>query len=59
MLNFDFSKKTLELFSPSHFVYKSVSYVTFYKLTKFRLLIAFTYRVIRQYVYYNCLLTRL
>ena len=65
MLNVNFSQKGLGLVSPPHFVYdfskkkKNVSRVTYYQLTKFHCLIAFTSRDIGQYVYYNCLLTRL
>ena len=63
MLNFDFSEKGLEIVSPPHFVYdfstKNVSHVIFDHFTKFNYLIAFTSWDIRQYVYCNCLLTRL
>ena len=38
---------------------KNVSHVAFYQVTKFHSLIAFTSWDIGQYVYYNCLLTRL
>ena len=48
MLNFNFSEKGLGLVSPPYFVYefskKNVSYATFYSLTKFHFLIAFTSR---------------
>ena len=63
MLNFNFSEKVLALVSPLHishiFFNKNASHVTFYYLTKFNCLIAFTSKDIGQYVYYNCLLTRL
>ena len=41
------------------FLKKNMSLVTFYKLTKFHCLIAFTSWDIGQYVYCNCLLIRL
>ena len=62
MLNFNFSEKDLGPVPPSYFVYdclRKTSHVTFYQLTKFHCLIAFTSPNIGQYVYYNCLLTRL
>ena len=46
MLNPNFSEKGLGLLAPPHVVYdfsrKSVSYVTFYYLTEFHCMIAFT-----------------
>ena len=63
MLNFNFSEKGLGLICPPQFVYdflrKMVSHVTFYELTKFCCLTVFNSRDIGQYVYYNCLLTKL
>ena len=58
MLNSNFAEKGVGLVSPSHFK-KNVPRVTFYYLTKFHCLIAFTSRNIGQYVYYDCLLTRM
>ena len=57
MFNFNFSEKGLGLDYPPHFVYDCR--VAYYLLAKFHCLIAFTYRDIGQYAYYNCLLTRL
>ena len=62
MLNFDFSEMGLGLVSPPHFAYDfSKKYFSGYILLtdQFHCLIAFTFRDIEQYVYYNCLLTRL
>ena len=63
MLNFDFLAKGLGIVSPPHCIYvffnKNVSHVTFYQLTKFHCLIAFTSGDIGQYVYGNSLLTKL
>ena len=62
-LNFKFSEKGLGPVSPPRFVYyfSTKMFLEFYLLlTNFRSLIFFTYRYIAgQYVYYNCLLTRL
>ena len=41
------------------FFKKNVTHVAFYKLTKFHCLIPFTSRDSGQYVYYDCLLTRM
>ena len=63
MLNFDFLEKDLGIVSSPHFVYnftrKNVSHDKSYQLTRFHCLIAFTSWDIGQYVYCNCLLTRL
>ena len=63
MLNFNFSEKGLGLISPLHFVHdisrKMFLMLHSITLTKCHCLIAFTSRDIGQYVYYNCLLTKL
>ena len=62
MLNFNFPEKGLRLVSPPHCVWffkKNFYHVTFYKLTKFHCLIAFTSRDTGKYVYYSCLLNNL
>ena len=68
MLNFNFSEKGLGLVFPPYFEH-DFSRKMFHmlhsellhmiQLTKFHCLIAFTFCDIGQYVYYNCLLTRL
>ena len=61
-LNLDFLKKCETSFFTAfceRFFWKNVSRVTFYQLTKFHCLIAFSSWNIGQYVYRNCLLTRL
>ena len=63
MLNFNFAEKGLGLVSPPHFVdsFSNQFFFTCYVLLtdQIQCLIAFISRDIRQYVYYNCLLTRL
>ena len=56
-------KRSLKLVSQPHFLHiflkKSISIMIFYWLTKFHCLVAFTSWDIGQYMYCNCLLTRL
>ena len=62
MLNFDFLEKDVGLVSPPHFGY-DFSRKMFLILYSIKgpnfIVIAFTSRDIGQYVYYNCLLTKL
>ena len=61
MLNVSFSEKGLGLVSPPHFVYGFPRKMFFmlYSLTKFDCRIVFIFQDAWQYVYYNCLFTRL
>ena len=58
MLNFSFSESCLGLVCPPHFlmIFQEKCFSSYILLTD---QIAFTSRDIEQYVYYNCLLTRL
>ena len=60
MLNFSFSEKSVGLVSQSHLVYDlSGKKIFMLHSIKFHCHVAFTSRDIEQYVYYDCLLTRL
>ena len=61
MLNINFSEKGLGLVSPPHSVYdfSRKVFLMLYSADKIYCPIAFTSRDIGQYVYYNCLLTKL
>ena len=60
MINFNFSQKGLGLVTSPHFGYDfSRKIFLMLQLTRFHCRIAFTSQNIGQYVYYNCLLTRL
>ena len=63
MLKFNFPEKGLHLVSPPHFVYgfSRIMFLMIYSINwpNFHYLITFISRDIGQYVYYECLLTKL